>query len=176
MTRSSPIVLVVGVVGVVVAACGGRVSDGASSSDVGDGGGDSGVTFTDVSFVDVTSDVSVDDVSPADVVVDASISCDGYEVTGAPGPTPSEPPICGDSEPYPGWAEAMLACLVDRCDAANHQPPWCGTISLSFDALGTTTGYLEDGPGTGGCVKYQGFYRSWPCEASRTVAVTRSCP
>jgi hypothetical protein len=132
---------------------------------------------SDVAFDVVTSDFGspLDADSTDDASVDASLLCDGYKVVGPPD-GPPEPPICGATEPFPGWAESMLACLVDRCDAARSQPAWCGTISLTFDATGFTLDYREDGPGTGGCVKYQGAYRAWLCEAMRTVTVTRACP
>lgn len=167
-------------------ACGGKLSAGSaadSSEDAAAADGYAEAVATDA----VSTDAVVLDAVAADTVVsvdsstakdgaataDARLSCDGLMVVGEAKLT--ESPICTASEPYAGWAEQMLACLVDRCDAYHSQPTWCGTISLTFDAAGTTKDYLESGPGTGGCVKYQGFYRQWPCVALRTVTVTRSC-
>jgi hypothetical protein len=168
--------------------CGGKVIDtGAIDAGMHDDSTATDTTFGDTSIADATSsDVAFEapgaDVGPPSDAIsidaaaaDASTSCDGYKVTGPPD-GPPEKPICGDAEPFSGWAAAMLACLVDRCDAADGMAPWCGTISLTFDGTGYESDYREDGPGTGGCVKYQGAYRAWPCEALRTVTVTRPCP
>lgn len=93
----------------------------------------------------------------------------------------SGPPAsgCGPEDACAGSRDVtylgdLLACLTDKCLAESGRPPWCGTISLSFDGAGCTRDYVESST-AGGCVKYQGAYRAWKCEAGSTLTVTRPC-
>ena len=81
---------------------------------------------------------------------------------------------CPATEPYPGYAEDLLSCLVVKCLSELGRGPWCGTIMLGLGADGCTVDYTES-PSAGGCVKYQGYYRHWPCAVGRKITVTRSC-
>jgi hypothetical protein len=104
------------------------------------------------------------------------VTCEGGTATGPiTGCGPDK--ACNSSDSMTdAWAQDLLACYVDRCSLEQSGTPWCGTIALTFGSDGCTTGYREEGPGTGGCVKYQGYYRAWPCLAGQTITVTRPCP
>jgi hypothetical protein len=103
-----------------------------------------------------------------------AVTCDEGPATGAPGScTAALGCKVGDSLEY---ASAKIACYVDRCAIEKTGKPWCGTLMLKLNGDGCTMDYREDGPGLGGCVKYQGAYRGWPCVAGQTITITRPCP
>jgi len=72
------------------------------------------------------------------------------------------------------YAQDLLSCLVDKCETELGRGKWCGTIMLGLDPSGCTNDYMES-PTAGGCVKYQGMYRSWKCAAGTKIVVTRPC-
>ncbi|MBL8715617.1 MAG: hypothetical protein JNL79_06455 [Myxococcales bacterium] len=117
--------------------------------------------------------VSDAEAKPADATPPVTPSC-------SDGPASGPPKGCGSATGCAvtdslEFAKAQIACYVDRCAIEATGKPWCGTLKLGLDASGCTSDYGESGPGLGGCVKYQGFYRSWPCAAGKVITITRPC-
>ncbi len=113
----------------------------------------------------------------APTTVDAgggTVVCTDGPVTGSPGGCGAVA-VCNAGDPVDvAWAQDLLSCYVDRCLAEQGRGAWCGEIGLTFGAEGCTTAYIEGG-NSGGCVKYQGYYRRWPCLVGKTLSVTRPC-
>ena len=147
-----------------VTSCGGKVSEEPVDAAAADRGS------IDAAPVSSTSPVDAAVETPA-----SGVDCSGLKASGDPRGCGGDTVTCARPEPYPGYAEELLSCLVDKCLAEKGQPPWCGTITLSLDGAGCTSGYFES-PSAGGCVKYQGFYGAWPCRAGEMVTVSRPCP
>lgn len=178
------------ILSIATISCGGRVYDEPENRSSPDAGAVEKVEQKDASGPAAASPPStgtttpVADSAPAPAP-DASkpeptdaglVSCSDGPATGSPtGCGPSRVCNAGDAV-TDAWAQDLLSCFVDRCSVATTGKPWCGTIGLEFGTDGCTSWYNESGPGTGGCVKYQGYYRAWPCLAGRRISVTRPCP
>ena len=161
--------------------CGGRVVDEPNNAAADTGGTDK------IAAADTSAPPSTPTSSPApDAMLpppDATPakpagelwSCSDGPVTGSPmGCGPAR--VCNEGDTLSDRdAELMLSCLVDRCAMETTGKPWCGMIKLGFDTNGCTAEYVESGTGTGGCVKYQGLFRVWPCLAGRSITVERTC-
>jgi len=176
------------VVSVLASSCGGRVFEDPSNNTSGVDGTEK-TEVADASAIDTSPPPStptskpVADAGPAPTPTptDAGpaptpVSCEDGPVTGSPGGCgPAKVCNAGDSM-SDETARALLSCYVDRCAMATTGKPWCGTIGLKFGVEGCTIDYTESGPGALGCVKYQGYYRAWPCLAGKSITATRPCP